>query len=223
MPTVSDPEPTLLVLDGQSVWLRAVERVAEDAGFTTTTTTSEDEALRLLERGGFHVVMLAADAVGGRLSWTQLLSRSKKLAPGARFILVGDEEHERFVRRALEAGADAYLTRRVEPEDLVFAIRQVLAPAMYLVWPFVGSRKWSESGAARPFGLTRRESEALDLVAQAARTRRSRGVGITEQTVKGHLWRLYRKLGVANRADAARWAERAGGTVEEPMVRAEGG
>jgi DNA-binding NarL/FixJ family response regulator len=224
MPTTSNSEPTLLVLDGESVWLRAVERVAEDAGFTTTTTNSEGEALRLLERGGFHLVMFGVDAVGGSLSWTQLLSRSKKLAPGARFILVGDEEDEQFVRRALEAGVDAYLTRRVEPEDLVFAIRQVLAPAMYLVWPFVGSRRWSENDAARPFGLTRRESEALDLVAQGrSNAEIARELGITEQTVKGHLWRLYRKLGVANRADAARWAERAGGTVEEPTVRAEDG
>jgi DNA-binding NarL/FixJ family response regulator len=221
MPKVSDPEPTLLVLDPQSVWLRAVERVAEDAGFTTTTTTTEGEALRLLERGGFHVVMLAADA-GGSLSWTQLFSRSKKLAPGARFILVGDEEDERFIRRALEAGVDAYLTRRAEPEDLVFAIRQVLAPAMYLVWPFVG--KWSENGAARPAGLTRRESEALDLVAQGrSNAEIARELGITEQTVKGHLWRMYRKLGVSNRADAARWAERAGDTVEKATVRAKRG
>lgn len=222
MPT-SNP-PTLLVLDVQSVWLRAVERVAEDAGFTTTTTSSGSEALRLLERGGVHVVMLATDAVGVSPSWTKLLSRSKKLAPGARFILVGDEEDEQCVRRALEAGADAYLTRRVEPEDLVFAIRQVLAPAMYLVWPFVGSRRWSANAAARPFGLTRRESEALDLIARGrSNAEIARELGITEQTVKGHLWRLYRKLGVANRADAARWAERAGLTVQGATVRAERG
>jgi DNA-binding NarL/FixJ family response regulator len=224
MPTVSKPELTLLVLDAQSVWLRAVERVAEDAGFTTTTTSSEGEALRLLERSRFHVVMLAVDAVGGSLSWTQLLSRSKKLAPGARFILVGDDEDEQCIRRALEAGVDAYLTRRVEPEDLVFAIRQVLAPAMYLVWPFVGSRRWSEDAAARPFGLTPRESQALDLIVKGrSNAEIARELGITEQTVKGHLWRLYRKLGVANRADAARWAERAGHTVRETTVRAEGG
>jgi DNA-binding NarL/FixJ family response regulator len=205
------------------VWLRAVERVAEDAGFATTTTDSEGEALRLLEGGGVHVVMLAADEVEGSPSWTQLLSRSKKLAPGARFILVGEDEDEQCVRRALEAGVDAYLTRRVEPEDLVFAIRQVLAPAMYLVWPFVGSRRWSESAAARPFGLTPRESEALDLVAQGrSNAEIARELGITEQTVKGHLWRLYRKLGVANRADAARWAQKAGRTVQEATVRAEG-
>ena len=223
MPTVSAHEPTLLVLDEQSVWLRAIERIADDAGFTTTTTSSEGEALRLLERGSFDVVMLAVDENGRNLSWTQLLSRSKKLAPDARFILVGDEEDEQFVRRALEAGADAYLTRRVEPEDLIFAIRQVLSPKVYLVWPFVGSRRWSENGAARPFGLTRRENEALDLIAKGrSNAEIAKELGITEQTVKGHLWRLYRKLGVSDRTDAARWAAKAGRNVEA-AARAEGG
>lgn len=223
MPTASSNEPTLLVLDVQSVWLRAVERIADDAGFATTTTSSEREALRLLECGGAHVFMLAADADEHDLAWKQLLSRAKKLAPDARVILVGEEADERFVRRALEAGVDAYLTRRVEPEDLVFAIRQVLSPAMYLVWPFVGSSKWAESSAARPFGLTRRESEALDLIAQGrSNAEIAKELGITEQTVKGHLWRLYRKLGVSNRADAARWAENAGRNVEV-TVRAGGG
>jgi DNA-binding NarL/FixJ family response regulator len=208
MAMVSKDELALLVLDAQSVWLRAVERTADDAGFATTTTSSEGDALRLLERGGFHVVMLPVDGAGGNLSWTELLARSKKLAPSARFILVGDEEDDQLVRRALEAGVDAYLTRRVEPEELVFAIRQVLSPAMYLVWPFVSSRRWSEDGMAEPFGLTRRETEALGLLAQGrSNAEIGKELGITEQTVKGHLWRLYRKLGVSNRTDAARWAE----------------
>jgi DNA-binding NarL/FixJ family response regulator len=202
-------EPALLAFDAQSVWLRAVERTADDAGFATTTTSSQGDALRLLERGGYHVVMLPVDGDCGDLSWTQLLSRCRKLAPGARFILVGDEEDEPLLRRALEAGADAYLTRRVEPEDLVFAIRQVLAPAMYLIWPFASPRRWSENEEL-PFDLTRREFEALDLIAQGrSNAEIAKELGITEQTVKGHLWRLYRKLGVSNRTDAARWAERA--------------
>lgn len=211
MTTTSTDEPTLLVLDVQSVWLRAVEQIADDAGFATTTTTSAGEALKLLRHGSIDVVMFSADAGGENLSWKQLLSRSKKLAPSARFILVGEEDDRDVVGHALDAGADAYLTRLVEPEDLVFAIRQVLAPALYLVWPFVGSRRWGESGTKRPFGLTARESEALDLIAKGrSNAEIARELGITEQTVKGHLWRLYRKLGVSNRTAAARWAEKSG-------------
>jgi DNA-binding NarL/FixJ family response regulator len=94
---------------------------------------------------------------------------------------------------------------------------------MYLVWPFVGSRRWSENGAPRPCGLTRRESEALDLIGKGrSNAEIAKELGITEQTVKGHLWRLYRKLGVSNRTAAARWTEEAGRNVEA-TARAEGG
>jgi DNA-binding NarL/FixJ family response regulator len=201
-------DPTLLVLDVQVVWLRAVERIATEAGFATTTASSAGEALKLLRRNRFDVVMFGVDAGEGNLTWAQLFSRAKKLAPRTRFILVDDEEDRDVLGSALQASVDAYLTRRVEPEDIVFAIRQVLTPGMYLVWPFVGSRGAAERRGGRPFGLTRRESQALELLAQGrSNAEIGKELGITEQTVKGHLWRLYRKLGVSNRTAAARRAE----------------
>jgi DNA-binding NarL/FixJ family response regulator len=215
MMTTSSSAPKVLVCDAQAVWLRAIERIATDAGMAPTTTSSPAEALNLLVHGGFDIVMFGAEAGPGNLNWRQLLTRSKKLAPKARFILVGEEQSREAVRQALELGADAYVTRIVEPEDLVFAIRQVLSPELYLIWPFVGSRSWVENGAAQPFGLTRRETEALELIARGrSNAEIAQELGITEQTVKGHLWRLYRKLGVTNRTAAARWMETAGGSGE---------
>jgi DNA-binding NarL/FixJ family response regulator len=211
MTTTSSGEPTLLVLDLQAVWLRAVAQIARDAGFAPTTTSSAAEAIKALRRDSFDVVMFGVDAGEENLTWMQLLSRLKKVAPRAKFILVDDEEDQEVLNRALAASVDAYLTRRVEPEDLAFAFRQVLAPALYLIWPFVSSRRSAERGRGRPFGLTRRESEALELLSQGrSNAEIARELGITEQTVKGHLWRLYRKLGVTNRTAAARIAENAG-------------
>jgi DNA-binding NarL/FixJ family response regulator len=201
----------LLVLDLQPVWLRAVERVADDAGFAATTTSSIGEALKLLSNNGFDLVMFDVDAGEPKLASTQLLARVKKLAPLVKCVLVGDEDDPATVQHAFEAGADAYLTRSVEPEDLVFAVRQVLAPALYLVWPFVDSRRMTERRAELLFGLTRRENEVLDLIAKGrSNAEIAKELDITEQTVKGHLWRLYRKLGVSNRTAAVRWIEKAG-------------
>lgn len=215
MTTIPTDEPTLLILDVQVVWLRAVERIAEEAGFAATTASSAGEALKLLNRGGFDVMMFGSDVGAEHLTWMQLLTRAKKLSPVTRFILVGEDEDEEVVRGALEAGVDAYVTRRAEPEDLVFAVRQVLAPELYLYWPFIGSRRSAERGAGRRFGLTRRESEALELIIRGrSNAEIAKELGITEQTVKGHLWRLYRKLGVSNRTAAARLVEKAGARGE---------
>ncbi|HEV3226672.1 MAG TPA: response regulator transcription factor [Acidimicrobiales bacterium] len=61
----------------------------------------------------------------------------------------------------------------------------------------------------RSFGLSERESETLVLVAQGLRNLEiARVLYVSEDTVKTHLKRAYRKLGVANRAQATNVALR---------------
>jgi DNA-binding CsgD family transcriptional regulator len=56
--------------------------------------------------------------------------------------------------------------------------------------------------------LTRRELEILCLVAEGhSNSQLARMLWVTEQTVKFHLSNIYRKLGVANRTEASRWAQ----------------
>jgi DNA-binding CsgD family transcriptional regulator len=56
--------------------------------------------------------------------------------------------------------------------------------------------------------LTRRELEILKLVAEGhSNSQLARMLWVTEQTVKFHLSNIYRKLDVANRTEASRWAQ----------------
>jgi DNA-binding NarL/FixJ family response regulator len=69
-----------------------------------------------------------------------------------------------------------------------------------------------------PGGLTRREIEVLQLVAQGASNKAVAAVlWVTDQTVKFHLSNIYRKLQVANRFEASRWA-RENGVLETAGV-----
>ena len=57
-------------------------------------------------------------------------------------------------------------------------------------------------------GLTKRELEILQLVAEGhSNGELARMLWVTEQTVKFHLSNIYRKLDVANRTEASRWAQ----------------
>jgi DNA-binding CsgD family transcriptional regulator len=59
--------------------------------------------------------------------------------------------------------------------------------------------------------LTRREREILALVVEGkSNAAIARQLWVTEQTVKFHLSNIYRKLGVANRTAASRWAHEQG-------------
>jgi DNA-binding NarL/FixJ family response regulator len=66
----------------------------------------------------------------------------------------------------------------------------------------------SGNGDSKVLGLTRRESEILGLVAEGySNAQLARMLWVTEQTVKFHLSNIYRKLHVANRTEASRWAQ----------------
>jgi DNA-binding NarL/FixJ family response regulator len=59
--------------------------------------------------------------------------------------------------------------------------------------------------------LTAREREVLGLVVDGLANKQiARRMGISEKTVKGHLTNLFQRIGVADRTQAALWAERTG-------------
>ena len=204
--TRSPQKQRILVVDAQPVWLRAVERILERAGFATTSTTSPLDALALHRRSAFALVIVGVDAEG---NWEPFVRQLRAAAPAARLIVVSEGDPVPTARRALELGAEAYVERRVQPSDLVFAARQVLAPAVYHVAPALDSA--SAGTASATATLTTREREILELLAEGrSNAAIATALAITEPTVKGHLRRLYRKIGVRNRAAAASWAAGAG-------------
>jgi DNA-binding NarL/FixJ family response regulator len=195
------------VLDTQPVWLRAIENILATAGFEAITTTASSEALGTLRRQRIAVFLIGIDGLPG---WDRLLEAARKGARAPKVVVVGGDEDPDMVERAFDLGADAYVAKRTLPEDVPFVVRQVLSPEVYEVRPtFAGRAAGSDQGRKAPNGLTPREHEILGLVAQGrSNAEIARALGISEPTVKGHLWRLFRKIGVANRTAAARWAAR---------------
>jgi DNA-binding NarL/FixJ family response regulator len=195
------------MLDSQPVWLRAVETILRDAGFEISSTTSSEQALTALRHGKFAVLMVGID---GFRDWERVLEtvRRRKVAP--KLVVVAANEERATVERALKLGADAYIVKRAQPEDIPFVIRQVLSPEVYEIRPSLeGGSTAQEHKRQQPAGLTVREREILQLVAQGRSNGEiARTLEISEPTVKGHLWRVYRKIGVANRTAAARWVAR---------------
>jgi len=190
------------VLDGQPVWLRAVESILRDEGVVPVATSAPGEALELLEREQVDVLIVGGDT----FDWAAFLRRAREVAPAAKAILVSVDEDPRAVHRALDLGADAYVVRRAQASDLVFAVRQVLSPEVYHVRPTVDVRPEASEPQPNLPKLTARERQILALVAEGrSNAQIAQALDIREPTVKGHLWRLYRKIGVPNRTAAARW------------------
>jgi len=121
-------------------------------------------------------------------------------------------DREQIVQ-ALDAGAIGYLLKDAEPEEIHEAIRAAARGESPLD-PKAAAELLASRAERRPAAtveLTARERDVLALViAGDANKQIARKLGISEKTVKGHLTNLFQRIGVADRTQAALWAEREG-------------
>jgi DNA-binding NarL/FixJ family response regulator len=110
-----------------------------------------------------------------------------------------------LTKAALEQGVSGVLSKALKGEELAAHIREIAKGAIVVAPPPHGrivsgtGRDWP----GRSFGLSERESECLVLLAAGLRNAEiGRSLYVSEDTVKTHLKRAYRKLGVGNRAQA---------------------
>ena len=114
-----------------------------------------------------------------------------------------------LVLDAVHAGADGYLLKQSEAETVLDGVRAV-ARGDAPVDPTVARSLLSdvrERGQAEV--LTDREREVLELIRQGLPNKSiARRLAISERTVKAHVTHILQRLGVADRTQAALWAER---------------
>jgi len=126
------------------------------------------------------------------------------------FVFLTGWSEQADIRTGMNLGADDYLTKPVEPAELLTALRTRLRRAELSA--AAPGRKAQRAGEAKPeelesLGLTPREAEVLFWVARGKTNDEIAtvlGIGLT--TVKKHLESTYSKLGVENRTTAAAMA-----------------
>jgi DNA-binding NarL/FixJ family response regulator len=197
------------------MWLDAVEQVLRRIAIHVVgKTTSTTEALSMVEEHRPDILITELEGHSGDFSGLVLIERAKAAAPSVRPIVLSMHQDSRIIDAALVAGAAAYVVKTAHPEDLASAVRQAFSHSVYLAGrPAVMSVTAPAKPAldAKSEGLTRRELEILRLVAEGhSNAQLARMLWVTEQTVKFHLSNIYRKLDVANRTEASRWAQRHG-------------
>ena len=124
--------------------------------------------------------------------------------PTVRVVLFSGVDDREQIAVALERGACAYLVKSIHPADLAAVIRQAVAGSFFCAVGLVTATARSGSDDA---GLSGRETEILCGVARGLSNRAiAKELWLSDQTVKFHLHNIYRKLEVANRTEAAKYA-----------------
>lgn len=123
--------------------------------------------------------------------------RIQAMAPTVRIVFLSTYDEPDLVRRAIDAGASAYLSKETSPQRLADVLRQVMR-GIRGPYPFVPSLPL----------LTQRESEVLGhLVRGASNQEIANALGVSIHTVKDHLSRLMDKLEVRSRLALVHRAE----------------
>jgi DNA-binding NarL/FixJ family response regulator len=139
----------------------------------------------------------------------------RKRFPEVRVVMLSVHNDAERIESALRRGASGYIVKSISPADLGAALRNAVEGTVFHAF---GSPADGGGGEAADAGLTERELSILRAVARGLSNRAiGRELWVTEQTVKFHLTNIYRKLGVANRTEAARAAFRLG-VAESPVV-----
>lgn len=120
--------------------------------------------------------------------------------PDARIIGLSTYGGDEDIRRALQAGMRAYLTKDVLHDELIRAIRAVHAGGTYLT---AAVRAVLAAGSS-PADLSAREMEVLALIVKGKSNKQiGYSLGIAEHTVKNHVKNILDKLHVDDRTQAA--------------------
>ena len=196
-------QPRLFLVDDHPLVRTALAQLLAGAGFDPAGqagTSAEAVAHPALAASHLAVVDLALGEAGG-------IDLIRKLrARGQAVLVYSMHEESHVIRRALEAGAGGYVTKREAAESLATAIRAVLAGARYL-----SPRAEAALQELTPVdGLSGQQQQIYRLLGQgAANEDIARQLGISVRTLESYCVRIMDKLGTQGIKELRRRAIRA--------------
>jgi DNA-binding NarL/FixJ family response regulator len=135
-------------------------------------------------------------------------ARISKAHPTIKIVILSSFSDQQRVLAALNAGAEGYVLKHADPEQILAAIEAVHAGGAPID-PQVARVLLDVRRVGVPVRgqLTDREAEVLRLVQGGLANKQiARRLGISERTVKAHLTKVFQTLGVSDRTQAALWA-----------------
>lgn len=181
------------------------------------------DAQRLVDELNPDIILLdmRMPGINGLDVLEMLRAKNEKLP----IVMLTTSTDENDLLKSLRAGAQGYLLKDMEPDELVLALRDivsgktVVAPdlAPILAKAVQGKTTEQEDKDDSPFStLTPRETEILALLAEGQSNKAiARNLGISDGTVKLHVKAILRKLEVHSRVEAAVMAVQRGFKNEE--------
>lgn len=203
---------TVVIVDDHPLFRRGVHELLdlEPAIHVVGEAGTREEALDLVRRFEPDLTILDLNMKGS--SGVEILSTLKEEDPSRRIVILTVSDSGKDLTACIQAGADGYFLKDMEPEDFLKSIRQtlegqIIVDASMMAFLTTSLRAKMRSVVQDRPVLTGREGDVLELIAKGCTNKViARQLDISEGTVKGHVKHILKKLGCRSRVEAAVWA-----------------
>lgn len=200
----------VLIADDHDLLRDTLVMFLEGAGQMETASvgTFSEACARIESDAPFDLVLLDYNMPG--MNGLDGLRTAISLKGGQRVALISGEATRQIAEDALEAGAAGFVPKSLPAKSLVNAVRFMAMGEQYAPIDFMTATEDVPTNALAQ-KLTPRELQVLKgLTEGKANKEIARDLDVSEPTIKLHVKTLYRKVGAANRTQAALIAREAG-------------
>ena len=177
---------------------------------------NEQEVETLLESENIDVLLLDLVLPNGKSF--KLLESAISKYPDMKVAMLTASEDVNDVRKCMDYGASAFVTKTSGKNNLVNALRLVVAGGVYISPELIDKINESQENDAknsedeqRVNSLTNRQKEVLELVCEGSSNKEIANLlGLSDNTVKIHVTAILRSLDVSNRTQAVLFANKTG-------------
>lgn len=203
---------TILIIDDHPLFRKGLSQLiqsADDFSIVGEASGGHDGIARALE---LQPDMILLDLNMKDMSGIDVLKALKTADIDSRVIMLTVSDHAADLIAALRAGADGYLLKDMEPEDLLANIRSAAQGRMTLDDKLTAMLAHALNEENKPklpseAGLTEQENKILTHISSGKSNKIiANELNITEGTVKVHVKHLLKKLNLKSRVEAAVWA-----------------
>ena len=195
-----------IVEDNETVRQTVSELINSSPSFRCVCAcATAKEALSEIPRANPEIVLMDIHLPGE--SGIACTARLKAKMPEVQVIILTVYKDTELIFRALKAGASGYLLKRAPKEEILRAISEVKAGGAPMTGEIarlvVQSFQVESSDGLKEQGLSPRELEILEQLSEGISNKRiAARLGISPETVRTHLGRIYEKLHVQGRTEA---------------------
>lgn len=208
----------ILIADDHKMFAQGLQGLLEDEFLLVGTVGDGQALIDAADRLNPDVILV--DISMPVLNGLDAVRRLRDKGSGAKIIFLTMHADDRLLAEAFRCGGSGYVLKQSAGEELISAIKQVLAGEKY-VTPLIAT-EWVEDlsaqiGEKKKVALTPRQREVLQLVTEGCTMKEvATRLGISTRTAESHKYEMMEGLGVESTAELIRYAIKLG--LTEPKV-----